>query len=534
MEVPEFKEPTPEELETVLQSGRYGDVKPSKLFLSIRHYVLDSLKSDSEGNVVAPSTTQYQHIGQVPLTVVSTVPDVFQHYYELIVNAKSDVIIGTNFWRNGQSTKLIGDALIELSRRLEASKRPAIPVRIILDRGSISMTNPRQIISEKDYTGSGIGLPSSKELPYISLEVMNYHNFPLGTFHPKFLIVDGRTACINSCNLQDNSNLEMMCHIEGPIVQMIYDMAVASWSSTSATTTFPSTSAEPSQPDIPTLTREAEAANAKLLPGPGETFMQPITRVLNNTYQPDVVGTDTATDSSRPFIPYAVHSSVLPIPITLVNRKPFSPLGRNAESLNAPQNIAWLSAIQFAQSDIYIQTPDLNAEPVVPAILTAITKRNITITICLCLGYNDFGEMIPGQGGTNDFIVRKLYSSLPSTHKHLLKVWWYTGRDMLQPINALEVIRTCHIKLMIVDGQVGIMGSGNQDTQSWFHSQEVNIMLDSKDICTDWMKQLMGNQNSKEYGVIGQDGEWRGKNGEVLGGRLGGLAKRAARLVGLS
>ena len=48
---------------------------------------------------------------------------------------------------------------------------------------------------------------------------------------------------------------------------------------------------------------------------------------------------------------------------------------------------------------------------------------------------------------------------------------------------------------MIVDEHVGIQGNGNQDTQSWFHSMEVNIMIDSYEICRDWLDQLKRNQS---------------------------------------
>lgn len=51
------------------------------------------------------------------------------------------------------------------------------------------------------------------------------------------------------------------------------------------------------------------------------------------------------------------------------------------------------------------------------------------------------------------------------------------------------------VKLMIVDDHVGIQGNGNQDTQSWFHSMEVNIMIDSELVCRDWMEQLHRNQS---------------------------------------
>lgn len=44
---------------------------------------------------------------------------------------------------------------------------------------------------------------------------------------------------------------------------------------------------------------------------------------------------------------------------------------------------------------------------------------------------------------------------------------------------------------MIVDDQVGIQGNGNQDGQSWYHSQEANIMIDSKEVCAEWMTGIL-------------------------------------------
>lgn len=37
-------------------------------------------------------------------------------------------------------------------------------------------------------------------------------------------------AVVCSCNIQDNDNFEMSCHLEGPIVDSLYDMALISWS----------------------------------------------------------------------------------------------------------------------------------------------------------------------------------------------------------------------------------------------------------------------------------------------------------------
>ena len=44
--------------------------------------------------------------------------------------------------------------------------------------------------------------------------------------------------------------------------------------------------------------------------------------------------------------------------------------------------------------------------------------------------------------------------------------------DQIRPLNFSQRRRNCHIKFMSIDDQVAIMGSGNMDSQSWFHSQE--------------------------------------------------------------
>ena len=51
----------------------------------------------------------------------------------------------------------------------------------------------------------------------------------LGTFHCKFMVVDRKMAILCSNNIQDRPNMEMMCHLEGPIVDSMYDTALISW-----------------------------------------------------------------------------------------------------------------------------------------------------------------------------------------------------------------------------------------------------------------------------------------------------------------
>jgi hypothetical protein len=92
--------------------------------------------------------------------------------------------------------------------------------------------------------------------------------------------------------------------------------------------------------------------------------------------------------------------------------------------------------------------------------------------------------------------------------------------------------RNCHIKFAAYDDEVLIIGNGNQDSQSWFHSQEVNIMIDSKvsvafyvrvdnhlhcqQIIAEMMDTLLSNQNTLQYGLVSTDGVWRDKEGKTL------------------
>lgn len=64
---------------------------------------------------------------------------------------------------------------------------------------------------------------------------------------------------------------------------------------------------------------------------------------------------------------------------------------------------------------------------------------------------------------------------------------------------------------MQVDDQVAIQGNGNQDTQSWYHSAEVNVLIDSAQIVRDWMEALNRQQNTALYGRVDDDGIWRDK-----------------------
>jgi hypothetical protein len=100
----------------------------------------------------------------------------------------------------------------------------------------------------------------------------------------------------------------------------------------------------------------------------------------------------------------------------------------------------------------------MNAEPLIEPLLEAV-RRGILVTCYLCLGYNDAGELLPFQNGTNEMISNRLYDSLETDkERSLLRIYNYVAKDQTRPIHNKFKKRSCHIKLMIIDEEVAIQG----------------------------------------------------------------------------
>lgn len=167
--------------------------------------------------------------GVLPLIIVAPLPDICRHMSNCIVRAKNEVFLATNFWIHSHASTLVTNAFRELSRRA-GQHGTKVVAKVVYDRGA-----PQQIwenhlnVHEKDFVSEKVKLPAPEEIPNIDLQVINYHRPIFGTFHAKFMIVDRRVALLQSSNIQDNDNLEMMVRVEGPIVDSLYDSALVSW-----------------------------------------------------------------------------------------------------------------------------------------------------------------------------------------------------------------------------------------------------------------------------------------------------------------
>lgn len=136
------------------------------------------------------------------------------------------------------------------------------------------------------------------------------------------------------------------------------------------------------------------------------------------------------------------------------------------------------------------------------------------------------------QGGTNEQVSRHLYESLSEAGRRKLHYHYYVAADHLSPLRAQVKIRSCHVKLMIVDSRIAICGNGNMDTQSWYQSAEVNVLFESEDTCREIIDGARRCQRTGRYGRVCEDGLWRDGEGKEVEGGLG-LSPKGGMLFGL-
>jgi phosphatidylserine/phosphatidylglycerophosphate/cardiolipin synthase-like enzyme len=517
-EVPrESPEPHRDDLELAFECGRWRE-RPSRLFLHAFADALACLNANPLAGMVSPPLMGSH--GTVPLTILAPLADIARHCAQVIQEARREVFFVTCVWSPSDFQQSIKNALIELSKRA-GDRGERVTVRVIYDQASPwHMFETHQKLKPEAYDNKHVQLPKPGEIPHLDLHVLSLHTVFLGTLHAKFCVVDGKTALIMSNNIEDNQNLEMLTHLEGPIVDSVYDTALITWSKTLDETSPPT---QPADDEDTRLDEERHLRLARVIQEmnsryEGESCLQATNHQMNLDYKTQIEPAGPEIPHGEEMTPHVWTQTQSTVPMALVSRPSYG--GLDSGETNFPQNEAWLSLVRNAERSVFIQTPDLNAGPLVSALADALA-RGVEVTYYFCFGYNDAGEMIPGQGGTNEQAARKLIALAharadPSKVNvdNLLRIHAYVAKDQDHPIHHSFPARACHLKLLIVDETVGVQGSGNQDTQSWCHSQELNVMIDSHEICGKWREAIERNQRTAMFGRVGGDGIWRDAQGQ--------------------
>lgn len=187
--------------------------------------------------------------------------------------------------------------------------------------------------------------------------------------------------------------------------------ATATTSATQHDETIPEhTTTDPHYDD--NLAGEVHRVQASVSSKTGETAMQAVTKHLNHTINAGFKGDAPECDVVDEMTPYVPPPRHEPFPMALVCRPPFG-TPTNSSVVN-PQNEAWLSALRNAKRSVFIQTPTLNAKPLIPAIVAAC-ERGVDLCCYICLGYND-AVRLPSQAPLSVTVVQLICNKTKTYH----------------------------------------------------------------------------------------------------------------------
>jgi len=198
-----------------------------------------------------------------------------------------------------------------------------------------------------------------------------------------------------------------------------------------------------------------------------------------------------------PEMPVAVPNPKLDIPVLVVSQKETPFIVSHSE--NSPQDIAFMAALDVAQHEVYIQSPDVCTIRIAEAIVDAV-KRGVHVTVVTSYRQQDRGEQIQKYSigsnyETGAWIKKQLESSDKAGN---FKFCWYIGTRVDKDIKP-KPEEWSHVKAMVVDNEFAIAGSGNQDPNSWYHSRECNLLFDDPTTAQDIYRELQRQQHSLKH-----------------------------------
>jgi len=162
--------------------------------------------------------------------------------------------------------------------------------------------------------------------------------------------------------------------------------------------------------------------------------------------------------------------------------------------------------IACARRTIFIQTPNLTSQPIISALFSALA-RGINIQIVTSSKLMILEQLVTA-GTITEFEIWKLrrrYQKLLDQYNRTLggnsdpenlmeepgrlEIGYYHAKRGLEDEN--EPVKS-HLKLVIMDEEITVLGSGNQDRASWYTSQELGIALLDQEVSKEIMNDVIG------------------------------------------
>jgi phosphatidylserine/phosphatidylglycerophosphate/cardiolipin synthase-like enzyme len=352
---------------------------------------------------------------------------IFPGMKEEIALAEHEIDFVTFEWNDKtDASRLIGEGIKLAQENVKEGEK--LVVRIVVDQVK---EQGNMVVKALNNSRKSWGLDLTK----VDLQLAVHPHILLGAIHTKYLVVDGKRVVLTGANVQDVHNFTPnIWHdtgylVEGPIARTLISDFDEIWAK------------ETVHLDCETRT---ECVKVETPPTPDRSYFTD----FNNTNGFPMLA---LTKHDRDFI---------------------------SNDINNPLTQAYIAVINNAESYINILTPNINASGFQDAIIAA-AKRGVLVKLITGKGFNDASEGLPTQGGTNEEVAKKLHERMTKEAYDMrgkLQIRWYskTGKYPIDGNGA----NASHTKYMSVDGKLTIIGSANQDSQTWKQSREFNVLFD--------------------------------------------------------
>jgi len=294
-------------------------------------------------------------------------------------STQHELIIVTCFWAKSSSQEAISCLLLELSAKA-LSRNRKIQVRICFSSRSIGQKLfQKSNLEGMIYPASSwvqLGLPSPEDLRGLEMVVKSVFIRPFCVMHPKFILIDRKTAFMPSCNVSWEDWFEGCVKMEGGIAKSLFEFWINFWARGIAPL-----------PPIPvdaeglTVSEEDTSAIIKRIHFPPD-FPKPTTILLPSPHH------------INPH--FSFFSSPKPPP--------------------TPLNTLLLNLLTNAKHSIFIQTPNLTSCPLISALFLAL-QRGINIHLITSSRLMILEQLITA-GTITEFEVWKLRRRYKSHLSH--------------------------------------------------------------------------------------------------------------------
>lgn len=433
-----------------LEAGRFHDDTFSPAFVS-----------QASNDCRAPSTV-------LNLTTGTGHTIYLDHIIPAILTAQSEVVLVTCFWAASETRDALRDALFQLSAKA-VQAATIISVQICFSSSSLArnmlLPTPKDGQQYEPRQWPTLGLPNASQLSGLDVSIKRKFFWPLGIIHSKYVIVDRKLAVMPSCNVSWERWFEAAVSLQGPVVDHLCSFHVRFWWN---------------KPELPALHSQSR-----------DSYPQ--------TRQSD------QTSSSLPEEP--LPTTLLPSPHTwsllpahlqprrLISQLPCLP---SLEPTHPPTPLLSTTAhlLASATQSILMLTPNVTA-PTVLGLLQNALERGLKVTIWT----NEklmTAEQLVTAGSTTPRCLSKLVraaASLPGRLRvHYFDAPSSPGGGGARDVDAGRRDKEStpvklHAKVTIVDDARILLGSGNMDAASWGTSQELGVLLESKQVVAAFKEQ---------------------------------------------